>query len=208
MKTIHILCTLALGALMLSSCGSSKKAAADNYYYNPKKFGTTAQPTEKFIATKEVERLSAEKTENLRALGIGNDYDIKYARSEALRNGQAELARLLQSAIVEIAQEYHKKVDVTNKKFNETKIQDYVENIVAQKISSRIVGIPESYELSDGTVRVYMCVELAKPTDSVLKDIYGQMTKDEIINTDYDEQEFIERNKEVLQDRREKTLGM
>lgn len=189
---------------MLSSCGSSKKAAADNYYNNPRKSGTTAQPEETKRETKEVDRLVAAETTNMRAVGIGNDFEEKYARREALRDGQATLASYLETVIVGLTNEYHKKATANQKKFSETNLEEYVETSVAQKISTKMIGVPEVYDLSDGTVRVYICVELSKPTDKVLGDIYDQMTSDEVIGTDYDKQKFIEDNKDRLRELREK----
>ena len=58
---------------------------------------------------------------------------------------------------------------------------------------------------SDATVQVYVCVELQKPTDQVLGEIYDQLTQDEILGTDYDKQKFIQDNKDRLQELREKS---
>lgn len=73
-----------------------------------------------------------------------------------------------------------------------------------QKISTRLVGIPEVYDLSDGTVRVYVCVELSLATDQVLGDIYDQMTRDEILGSDYDKMKFIQDNRDRIQELRDK----
>lgn len=202
MKKTIIFSALCLAALMLGSCGSSKKAAADNYYSNPK--GTVAQPTLKKREVREVDKLAAAETNKMRAVGIGNDYDEKEARREAIQDAQSILAGYLETCIVSLTEEYHKKAQVTSKKYSETNLERYVEAAVAQKVSSHMIGTPEVYDASDGTVQVYVCVELQKTTEQVLGDMYDQLTEDEILGTDYDKMKFIQDNKERLQELRAK----
>lgn len=199
-------CVLCLAALLSTSCGSSKKAAADNYYVdpNPKKEGMLKQPTEKKRDLKEVEKLAATESANMRAVGIGNDFDLKYARREAIRDGQNTLAGFLETTIINLTKEYHKKATANTKKFSETNLEEYVETSVAQTISTRVVGTPETYDLSDGSIRVYVCVELSTPTKDVLSNVYDQMSQDEILGTDYDKTKFIEDNMNQLDQLREK----
>lgn len=191
--------------VMLSACGSSKKAA-DNYYNNPapQKETPVKQPNLKKREIREVDKLVAKESDKMRAVGIGNDYDEKYARNEAVRDGQANLASYLEASIVALTTEYHKKASVNAKKYAETNLETYVENAVSQKVSTKLIGVPEVYDASDGSVQVYVCVELQKPTNEVLGEVYDQLTKDEILGTDYDKMKFIEDNKERLKELRDK----
>lgn len=185
-------------ALMLASCGSSKKTTADNYY------SKTAQPTLKKREVREVDKLAAAETDKMRAVGIGNDFEEKDARKEAIRDAQNTLAGYLETSIINITQEYHKKSTANGKKFSETNLESYIESTVAQKVSTKMIGLPEVYDASDATVQVYVCVELQKPTEKVLGEIYDQLTKDEILGIDYDKMKFIQDNKERIQELREK----
>lgn len=200
-----ILPAFCLMALVFSSCGSSRKGAADNYYVNPnpKKEIPAAQPTLKKRDVKEVDKLAAAETDKLRAVGLGNDYEEKEARREALRDAQNTLAGYLETCIVNLTQEYHKKATVNTKKYAETNLESYVETAVSQKVSTRMIGVPEVYDAADGTVQVYVCVELQKPTDQVLGEVYDQLTKDEILGTDYDKMKFIQDNKDRIQELRD-----
>lgn len=202
MKNSLIVSALCLMAMVLTSCGSSKRSTADNYYSNPKE--RTSQPILKERKLKEVDKLARAETTKMRAIGIGNDYDEKEARAEALRNAQSTLASYLETTIVSLTQEYHKKAQVNMKKYSEANIQKLVEVAVSQKVSVRMVGYPEIYDASDATIQVYVCVELVKPTDQVLGEIYDQLTQDEILGTDYDKMKFIQDNKEQLQELRER----
>lgn len=201
MKTKFFIPALCLMALMLGSCGSSKKATADNYYSNPKE--KTAQPTLKKREVREVDKLAAAETDKMRAVGLGNDFDEKEARREAIQDAQNTLAGYLETCIVSLTQEYHKKSSANAKKFSESNIERFVEAAVSQKVSTKMIGTPEIYDASDATVQVYVCVELQKPTDKVLGEIYDQLTQDEILGIDYDKMKFIQDNKERLQGLRE-----
>lgn len=194
---------LCLMALVFASCGSSKKATADNYYNEPVQ--RTAQPTLKKREVREVDKLAAAETNKMRAVGLGNDFDEKEARREALQDAQNTLAGYLETTIVSLTQEYHKKAQVNAKKYSETNLERFVEAAVSQKVSTKMVGTPEVYDASDATIQVYVCVELQKPTDQVLGEIYDQLTQDEILGTDYDKQKFIQDNKDRLQELREKS---
>lgn len=188
--------------LMLGSCGSQKKVAANNYYSEPQ--APVSQPTLKKREIREVDKLVAKETDKMRAVGLGNDYDEKEARKEALRDGQATLAGYLETAIVSLTQDYHKKASANNKKFSESETEVFVETAVSQKVSTRIVGVPEIYDAADGTVQVYVCVELQKPTNEIIGEVYDQLTKDEILGADYDKMKFIQDNKDRLQELRDK----
>lgn len=194
---------LCLMALLFASCGSSKKATADNYYNEPVQ--RTAQPTLMKREVRDVDKLAAAETNKMRAVGLGNDFDEKEARREAIRDGQSIIAGFLETSIVSLTQEYHKKAQVNTKKYSETNIESLVETAVSQKVSAPMIGTPEIYDASDGSVQVYVCVELQKPTDQVLGEIYDQLTQDEILGTDYDKQKFIQDNKDRLQELREKS---
>ena len=192
-----------LMALVFASCGSNKKATADNYYSDSVQ--RTAQPTLKKREVREVDKLAAAETDKMRAVGLGNDFDEKEARREALMDAKSTLAGYLETTVVSLIQEYHKKAQVNAKKYSETNIERFVEATVSQKVSTKMIGTPEVYDASDASVQVYVCVELQKPTDQVLGEIYEQLTQDEILGTDYDKMKFIQDNKERLQELREKS---
>lgn len=189
--------------LMLGSCGSQKKVAANNYYSEPQ--APVSQPTLKKREIHEVDKLVAKETDKMRAVGLGNDYDEKEARNEAIRDAKATLAGFLETAIVGLTQDYHKKATANGKKYSESNLQGLIETAISQNIkNTRIVGVPEVYDAADGTVQVYVCVELQKPTNEIIGDVYDELTKDDVLGTDYDKMKFIQDNKDRLQELREK----
>ena len=81
---------------------------------------------------------------------------------------------------------------------SERNIEGVVISTVAQKINSVPVGLPEVYDLSDGTVRVYVCVELKSKTEDLLGETYDNLTKEQILGVDYDKQKFINDNIDTI----------
>lgn len=208
-KLLNFVVVLGLGAAMFS-CGGQKQVAAD-YYNNPRGNYSNQQtePERKVVetttvtATKRAESkldlLAAEESTKLRAVGIGNDYEEKYARREAIRDAQATLAGYLERSIIEIVKEYNKRTTKNDRKKTESQLEGYVETTVAQIIKSHPIGVPEIYDLSDGTVRVYVCVELDMETTSLLEDTYNKLSDDEVIGVDYDKKKFIEDNLQEIE---------
>ena len=206
MKKTMLFLMFSVTMMLISSCGSSKKATADNYYSNPQRQEGFKKITEgPKRETKEIEKIAAAEIDNLRAVGIGNDTEEKYAKREAIRDAYNTLAGFLETAVINLAKEYHKRATVDSKKYSETNLEEYVETSVAQKIGkNHLIGLPETYEMSDGTVNVYVCIELDNTKEQVLGDLYDQLTKDEILGTDYDKQKFIQDNKDELDKLRKK----
>lgn len=184
----------------LSSCGSSKQAANADYYNNPQQ-ATTPQPQK--LETLEVDRLAAEETDKLRAVGTATDIDEMDARREALQNGQLEIASLLESSIIALTQRYAQENDLNRKTLEDEQRKDFVEISVAQNISTHSVGVVERFLNADGSYKVYRCVELTKRTDEVLGNIYNDLVKEEIIGLDYDKQKFIQDNFDKIKELRE-----
>ena len=198
---------LAVIALMMQSCGASKQANVA-YYQNPYPQQQYQQPEQstapKMRQTSELDRLVAETTDKLRAVGVSDDYDESDARIEALRNAQLELATLLENSIIALVQQYQKKSELNRKQLDESQVESYVESSVAQKISARPIGVPEIYDLADGSVRVRRCVELIEKTEEVVGEVYDNLTAAEVIGIDYDKEQFVKDSMEQLQQLRDK----
>lgn len=192
-----------LVAFLIQSCGGQRQMVNGGYYNNPypqQQQQPQAQVQEEPVVkskkreVSEVDRLAAEETDKLRAVGVATDYDEQDARTEALQNGQREIASFIETAVIALTKEYNKKTQLNNKTMDESDRDDFVEFAVAQNVSVRPIGIPEIYDLSDGSVRVARCVELREKTENILGKIHDSLTQEEIIGVDYDKQKFINDN--------------
>ena len=203
MKKRFLVPVVMLGTVVLVACGSAKSVMANDYSV-PVRPQKVEQPALKKREVREVDKLAAAEKDKMRAVGIGNDYEEKEARREALRDAQATLAGYIETAVVSLTTEFHKKNTVTGKKLTETQIESYVETAVSQKISSKMIGVPEVYDAADGTLKDNISVKLTKTTDQVRGDVYDPLSKDEVLGADYDKQKFIQDNKDRIQELREK----
>ena len=204
MKKIMILGCIVSGCIVLSSCGGSRQVTAAPRYQQEIATVRDDQPRLKKRETREVDKLVAQETNKMRAVGIGVDFEEKEARREALRDAQNSLASQLETAIVSLTTEYHKKNTLNVKKLSEGNTEGIVEYSVAQKVAVHPVGVPEVYDASDGSIQVYVCVELNTPTSDVLGGVYDDLSKDQILGIDYDKQKFINDNLDRLKELRER----
>lgn len=186
--------TLVILALFMQSCGGSKQVVNTGI----------KTPRQQELKTLEVDKLVAEETDKLRAVGIATDREEMEARKEALQNGQIEIASLLETSVVALTQLYNQKTTANSKKFTERQRKEFIELTVAQKISTRAVGEPNRFIDDDGNYQVYRCVELKIPTAELLGEIHDELTREEVIGVDYDKKKFIEDNLEKIQELREK----
>ena len=108
MKNLFVNSFLLLASCFIIYSCASNKGLSKNYYSNPNKEITKKTGiSETKRAVREVDRLASQATDKLRAVGVGNDYDEKYARREAIRDAQTILAEYIENAIVEVVKEYN-----------------------------------------------------------------------------------------------------
>ena len=202
MKKNVIMVAITTATMSLMACGSTKSVV--NQGYNNSGQDGKQQSFMVKQQTREVDKLVAQETNRMRAVGIGNDYDEKLARREAQNDAKNTLAGYIETSVVALTSEYTKKTTINKKKISESNIEGMVETSVAQKVSTRMIGVPEVYNVSDGSIQVYVCLELVKPTEEILGEVYDDLSKDDVLGVDYDKQKFISDNKDRIQELREK----
>jgi hypothetical protein len=183
------------------SCSSKKSAMADQYYDHPK--GKTVQPTRVAQQKSHVE-IAAEQYENgrLRAFSSVKDFDKNDARRDAIRSAQVELAMLIENAISQTVKEFRKKSTLNTKMLTERTIEDYIESFVVQVLKNTRVIDSQAYDLSNGTVEYEVCVEIPSPIDNVINEIGDNLSREGVLAVDYDKQEFVKENKEIIDNNR------
>ncbi len=182
--------------VLISSCGS--KQAATSYNPTPtNKVRTELKHKRRDV--REVDKLAAKATDRMRAVGVGNDMDEKYARREAMRDAQLTLVSYIETTVTSTVTEHYKKTTANNKKLSVTDIESFVRTAVSQTISTRAIGLPEVADVSDGTVTVYVCLELVPTTAELLGDVYDRLPADLAMGADYYKDTFIKDNKERLE---------
>lgn len=189
-----------VSGILFYSCGSSKASSSyDSSRQNDKKHLTMKKQE-----IREVDKLVAQETNKMRAVGIGNDYEEKDARREAMNDARTILAGYIETAVIALTQEWTEKNRANKDKLSEAQRKEFVEQAVAQKVSTRLIGTPEIYNVSDGTIQVYVCLELTKSTADILGDVYDNLTREDVIGIDYNREQFINDNIDRIKELREK----
>ncbi|MBR0038348.1 MAG: hypothetical protein IJP70_12030 [Bacteroidales bacterium] len=171
-------------ATVFVSCGS-KKAAVDT----AGRVRRTVDPTY---------QLAQKEGKNLRAASSATSSLEDVALENAENAAVALLAGRIQSAIIGVRDRYNKTNQIDNRGLTEQEVQNHVKTYISQVLSYKVIGEPSIYDNPDKTITAYVCIELTQTTDKLLDDAYNRLTQDEILQTDFDRQKFIEENKEEL----------
>ena len=142
--------------------------------------------------------LAKQEGTNLRAAQSATSHLEDVAMENAESAAAQLLASRLETAIMGIRERYNQNTQVNNKTMTEQNAQNLVKNYFAQKIRYTIVGEPSIYDNPDGTITVYVCVELNTKTEDLLSEAYDTLTREDVIAVEYDKKKFIEDNKEEL----------
>lgn len=212
MKKNILVMAFGMAAMLVTSCGGgTTKSVVDNSYYNnPQPYQRQTQPQAKPTLPERVAEIKASHVEKaasevkngcFRGYGLANDYDQGDARKDALRYAQTEIAELLERAIEGTTDEFRKKGNsLSGKKFNEKKLEEHIQTSIAEVIRNCRVVDYQAYKLSDGTIDYEICVEMSKPAEKVVEEVYDGIKREEIFEIDFDRDEYVKKNMERIQE--------
>ena len=186
MKKLYVL-TILLGSLMLTACGGSKKAAGTQLP------GRTLRTTEPCI------ELALADSENLRAYGTATSYIEKTALNEAERDARNRLATMIKVAVEGAAQDYEQNAAQNQGKSAETIGESVMSQFVAEEIKNTKILKTSIYDLADGSIQVYVCIEMQAGMDAFEERLKNTLDREEIIGIQYDRDRFIEKMAQGLE---------
>lgn len=203
--------------MVITSCGSARKASSvsskeelkrelDEYVQNRHntQSESTSTPTRKARPTEPCEALSWEK--DFAAAGTATSYNEKVARNEAIRDARYELGRMMQVAVEGAAEDYLKNVS-KNKKSTAESISEEINNqFYAECVKNSKVVKTTCYDLSDGTIQFYACVEVVAGFDVLEKTAEvaeNVLSRDEALEVEFDKEQFKNKVKDGLQQYKE-----
>ena len=70
---------------------------------------------------------------------------------------------------------------------------------VAQEISNTRVIETSIYDLSDGSVQVYVCIEMRNTTNEFSDKLKNELSRDGVIELEYDRERFMQKMSEGLE---------
>lgn len=184
----------AMSAWLFSSCGGSK-STLDSYErtVNP---GQTRKST--LRESNPILKLASEKTANLRAAQAATSKIEDVALENAENAAAQALAGRIESVIYGVRERFNQNNQVDDKTLTEQQVRNLIRTKIKQKISYKVIGEPAIYDNSDGSVTVWVCVELTKPTNDIMSDLHRDLTNDDVIGTSYKRDKFLEDIKSEL----------
>lgn len=211
MKKIFVMIISAVA--LLASCGASKKTASTDYQYqqwlaqqqqsqqsNQQRPGRTMRTLEPCI------ELAQADAENLRAYGTATSYVEKVALNEAERDARNRLASMIKVAVEGAAQDYEQNANKNLKNTAGSIGEAIMSQFVAEEISNTRIIKTTIYDLADGSVQVYVCLEMKTNKDDFDKNLNHTLDRDGLIELQYDRDRFIKRMEMGLEDYKQKNM--
>lgn len=175
----------------LVSCGGSKKVVAYDYPgagYNNK---SVQVPTKRKREVDECIKLAEAETDRYRAWGTAISYQEENAVQNAEANAVTKIVQRMETAVEGARQIYNKDANANTKKMTEGDIQAIITQYIVGKCKNYRVIKTSPYDLSDGTIQYYVCIELRDTKNDIINTVDNALTRDDIISIEYDKQRFI-----------------
>lgn len=213
MKQIYTSAILA-GTLLFVACGSSRKAASSDYQYLQWKqqqeqqaaMTQTQRPGRTLRATEPCIEMAQAESENLRAYGTATSYVEKTALNEAERDARNRLAAMMKVAVEGAAQDYEQNANQNLKKSAGTISESVMTQFVAEEIKNTRILKTSIYDLTDGSIQVYVCLESLSDKDDLSKSLDNVLDREGIIELQYDRDRFVKKMAEGLEEYKKKQM--
>lgn len=197
-------------AAFVCSCGTTKKNATNpNTYYNQAIRSTQVvekaeTPARKPRPTDPCDSLAWAR--DFAAAGTATSYNEKVARNEAIRDARYELGRMMKVAVEGAAEDYLRNVTKNKKSTAETISEEINTQFFAECVKNSKVIRTTVYDLPDGQIQVYACVEVVARFDVLEKAAEvaeNVLSRDEELGVEFDKNRFKENTKEGLREYKE-----
>lgn len=220
MKKIISLFMIATTVVYISSCGSTRPAPSS---YNAQLQQSQNYPTQNYQAPKQEQMPQNAKTQtrvarptepcealswerDFAAAGTATSYNEKVARNEAIRDARYELGRMMQVAVEGAAEDYLRNVSKNKKSTSETISEEINNQFFAECVKNSKVIKTSVYDLSDGQIQVYACVEVVAGFDVLEKAAEvaeNVLDRDGALEVEFDKENFKGKIKDGLQQYKE-----
>ena len=191
--------------VMFASCGAKKQVAQNE-----------VRPTRTERELDKCVLKAQEKSSNLRAWATAVSYVEQQAVSQATQIARNELASAIRTSVEGAVQNFANSANadqrVTSKMLNGSLYHQYV----AEELANGPPILTSMYDLSDGTIQVYVCIEMRPEINEVVNKIYKSMKQevsdDEILRMQLEQQQFEQQMKARLEEykakRRQEAEGL
>jgi len=206
MKKIFVMAVTT--AALLTSCGTSKKIGSTDYqgqrYPVQQQQPVQQRPGRTMRTLDPCIELAQEDCDNWRAYGTATSYVEKTALNEAQRDARNQLAQMMKVAIEGAAQDYEQNAQQNLKSSAETLGEAVMTQFVSQEIANTRTIKTSIYDLSDGSVQVYVCIEMRSGKEDFNKNLDNTLDREGIIGIQYDRDRFIQKMSAGLEEYKKK----
>ena len=201
MKKINLFAAaLLMMAGMLTSCGAKKQVAGNGYYQSQNQNQLQTRPTATKVDVDECVLLQDEDPTKMRAVGIAQSFVEREALNLARRDARNELARMLQTAVEEAAKGSSKSGQIDQRVTSELLDQSQYKQFIAEEIKNSKSIKTSKYILSDGSIQIYVCLEMLPSVQEFTKKMAQELSQDEMLRMKFDQLEFEKEMKNELEE--------
>lgn len=144
--------------------------------------------------------LLAQDPTKIRAFGTSTSYDeataLEFAEADAVR----QMTTMMETASEGARQIYRGTASKNASQASESRMESTVTQFFAQRIKNYRIIRTNMYDLSDGSIQVYVCIELPGGIEKTAEELANTLSEDEILGIDFNRQKFIDSMKEGLSD--------
>ena len=210
MKKFYVPAILS-GVLLFVACGSTKKMASSDYQYEQWKqqqeqAAMSQRPARTLRTTEPCIELAQADSENIRAFGTATSYVEKTALNEAERDARNRLAAMMKVAVEGAAQDYEQNANQNLKKTAGTIGESVMTQFVAEEIKNTRILKTSIYDLSDGSIQVYVCLEIQSDKNNFSQNLENVLDREGLIELQYDRDRFVQKMAEGLEDYKKKQM--
>lgn len=168
------LALIASASMVMTSCGSSKKATADKGYDEVVTFCSGPEY----------------RTSNgvMRANASGSSNDMEISREKAMTNARNRLSEQMEVMVSNLTDYYKKETDYLENSSMEKRFEDLVREVSKNKLQGTYPVCEKTTRNKDGHYISYVAVELGG--EEFMEQSANRLSKDEELKVDYDYEKF------------------
>lgn len=189
-----------VAATTFTACGHSKKALEAASTYSQNQTSSPQRPNRTLRTVEPCIELALAEATHWRAYGTATSYVEKVALNEAERDARNRLATMIKVAVEGAAQDYEQNANQNLRNAAETIGEAVMTQFVAEEIANTRILKHSIYDLSDGTIQVYVCLELRADKAEFEKKLDNTLSRNDIIGIQYDRERLIEKTSSGLEE--------
>lgn len=158
----------------------------------------TNQPKRQKREADECIVLANEKSGSFRAYGEGTSFREGIAMENAEMDAVIRMVQQIQTAVEGVRERYRGSAAKNLSAADEERIQSDIKQFIVGKTGYRIIKT-SLYDLSDGTIQCYVCIENNISTDEMAKNLANQLSDDGVLGIEFNRDRFAASIKEDLE---------